>query len=97
MTNYAAGAGEITGEQISFGFTLSAAPTRGTTAADCPGTVANPQAAPGKLCLYDRQRSTIGASDPVVFNIDKYGVDVEDHSAGAGIYYDIGVWAVTAP
>jgi len=97
MTSSAAGAGEITGEQISFGFTLSAAPTRGTTVSDCPGSVSNPQAAPGKLCLYDRQRLNIGSTDPTVFNIDTHGAEVEDHAAATGGYYDIGTWAVTAP
>jgi hypothetical protein len=97
MTNHAAALGEITGAEISFGYVLSAAPTLGVGATDCPGTVANPTAAPGKLCLYDRQRSNITASDPTVFNIDAQGADVEDHSAAAGTYYNIGVWAVTAP
>ncbi len=97
MTNHASAGGEITGEHISFGFTLASAPTRGSGATDCPGTFSNPQAAPGKLCLYDRQRSNITAPDPVTFNVDQYGADVEDHSAAANIYYDIGTWAVTAP
>jgi hypothetical protein len=97
MTNHAAALGEITGAEISFGYVLTAAPTVGTNATDCPGTVANPTAAPGKLCLYDRQRSNVTAPDPTVFNIDAQGADIEDHSAAAGTYYDIGVWAVTAP
>jgi len=97
MTDVAAAAGAITGENISFGFTLSAAPTVGSGTSDCPGTVANPQAAPGKLCLYDRQRLNITTVDPTVFNIDKNGADVEDHAAAAGTYFNIGTWAVTAP
>lgn len=98
---------------ISFGFTLSAAPTAnfipngGAVPAGCTGgTVSDPLAQPGNLCVYE------GASDvnldPTGFAIfNAAGTDGQSDAFGAGLRATTnaatgdtlfrGSWAVTAP
>ena len=86
----------------SFAFPLASRPTVhfvgiGTTApAQCPGTVSDPKAAPGNLCVY----AALGASGANVVEIS----DPETNLAGASPRgftvagsTSSGSWAVTAP
>jgi hypothetical protein len=58
----AAAAGDYFLDSISFGFTLSAAPTirfiplEGAPPPECPGTKAQPEARPGFLCVFEAVR-----------------------------------------
>jgi hypothetical protein len=100
---------EAAGAQLqtaySFIFTLPSSPTDvlvpaagpNPDPAHCPGSVASPSAAPGFLCLYERQR---GQANPVdVVNVDRYGFEVAlDATNGTATFtYSMGTWAVTAP
>jgi hypothetical protein len=74
-----------------------AAPT-----AECPGSVDNPKAVPGHLCVYSQKRAGVQTSfsgDGMGFDaLDRYGFAVNVVSSGtAGNFYDYGSWAVTAP
>jgi hypothetical protein len=77
----------------------------------CPGSVTNPTAAPGELCLYEAERFGANApgfcdadSNPGICNntggniATKYGMFVlyEDDN-GADNFGSSGTWAVTAP
>lgn len=96
-------------DSISFGFELAAAPTPNFRAAgsapnaNCPGSAADPQAAPGHLCVYESQSSNRGSV--VLFTgttgafpaASKWGAGVWLIPAAAGNAYSYGTWAVTAP
>ena len=97
---------------ISFGFTLSAAPTphfiaSGTTPpAGCTGgTVAAPTAAPGNLCVFEGSNSGVSSNRGVVDPVDDSAPNIKAEKWGAGVYtsctgtpcVDEGSWAVTAP
>jgi len=96
----------------SFGFRLSAAPTVhyitvGTPPpADCPGTVTNPQANPGHLCVFEvfAQNATAfrGVCDAETAGCpansasrEGFAVYAAIQTAGQGMYV-FGSWAVTA-
>jgi hypothetical protein len=98
---------------VSFGLRLSAAPTvnyitaGGTPPAVCPGTLTDPQAAPGNLCVYEAQ-ATNATSFRGVCNAEISGCPANQASReGFAIYalvetagnpmYVFGSWAVTAP
>jgi collagen type II alpha len=98
--------------QISFGFRLSAAPTShiipvgGPSPPECPGTVTNPQAAAGHLCVYEGDVANVssvvtcdttlgGCGPPGTTNAE--GAGVVGYPAAAGAAYMIGTWAATAP
>lgn len=104
------GAGDtgIARSPISFPIPLAAPPTNQAyvnagdpSPAQCPGTAANPQAAPGTLCVYEVSFSgTIvlrGFFDPVTgtnFRSSRFGaVAFVNGDSGAAIR---GTWAVTA-
>ena len=106
----ASSSGALAGDQISFGFELSAAPTAhfinsgATPPAACPGTAAQPEAAPGNLCIYEGTVANVGArtfQDPVTLltgsTVRAWGAEVGAVSAAAGNFYTAGSWAVTAP
>lgn len=100
------------GGQTGFSFhpPLQAAPTPNLVAmgggptANCPGTAANPQAAPGHLCVYVTDQSNVStnliskqlgtwapnAADPI-------GATYFVGASGVGRAWSVGVWAVTAP
>jgi hypothetical protein len=99
------------GDNISFGFTFASAPTPHVillgdpTPAGCAGgSVTNPQADPGNLCVYESSmanRSTLtiyqestgssGLADP-------WGAGVFMFStAASGTAYSAGTWAATSP
>jgi hypothetical protein len=100
-------------DTASFSFTLPlAAPplapaaniiaVGGAPTLNCPGTLANPLAAPGHLCIYESLRSNV--SFFVVFNsaasanvADRTGASVIARSTAAGQVAALGKWAMTAP
>jgi hypothetical protein len=107
----AAGADELHGAAIDFPLRLPAAPKVEVLAvgapptANCAGSVKNPTAAPGYLCVYKnlQNNSTVFA----VCNLDcdafptpdaeAYGAALYLHSTAAGRASVEGTWAVTAP
>jgi hypothetical protein len=102
----ASGAGDYRGSTAMFGLRLPASPTRhfipngGVPPASCPGTLTNPQAAPGHLCVYqganiNNLSSTI--IDETNAGTGRYGFTFLIFPAGAGNYWSYGTWAVTAP
>ncbi len=106
---------EFLGTSITFDFQLASAPTvayvdiKGAPTANCPGSASNPQAAPGKLCLYVSARSNVEPGGPYTFGIDAINSNEQDNTAdpfGAQIYGKAvadgraeyhGTYAVTAP
>jgi hypothetical protein len=94
-------------DSISFGVQLPAAPARtivqsGTGPAQCPGTVAEPQAAPGQLCIYVGDRVNVSAIDTIVDGAatgatTRQGAGIIVVSSVAGTFGARGSWAVTAP
>ena len=96
-------------DSISFGFQLAAAPTPNfrpagsAPNANCPGSAANPLAAPGHLCVYESQSSNRGSvvlftgTTGATNQASKWGAGVWLIPAAAGNAYSYGTWAVTAP
>jgi hypothetical protein len=94
---------------ISFSFTLASAPTTHyinegvAPPAQCPGTVTNPQAQAGHLCVYEQDGSNLGTRalfDPTTGTngqASRYGAVIFARALGAGTFYAWGTWAVTAP
>jgi hypothetical protein len=114
---YRAGAqGDVAGisqNGISFAFPLASDPiphyiTVGTIApAECPGTLAQPEADPGHLCVYEQNHSAnIGTSQTINNPItntgnsaSKFGFAISIQTAGGGggnNFFAVGSWAVTA-
>ncbi len=105
----AGGVNEIAGGSISFGLRLASEPDvvivepeQPSTAA-CSGTVADPQAAPGTLCIYENSHN--GNTKPLVVcdaecsgdpNASRFGAELFVKSYNAGRTYIDGSWAVTA-
>jgi hypothetical protein len=99
---------EIQGDSISFGFTLSQPPkieilTEGQPpTSGCPGSLSNPAAAPGQLCLYEITKFNVG--NFAVCNLEcestefasPWGAEIFVHSQAAGRSFVGGSWAVTA-
>jgi hypothetical protein len=95
------------GDSISFPIPLGAAPEgdfvpQAGSDPDCPGSVSNPQAAPGHLCVYEgftyhldfHAILTAGGTEGTTrfgARVDYFAVD------GAGPTNAAGTWAVTAP
>jgi collagen triple helix repeat protein len=96
----AVAAGELASEGMSFIFTLASAPTAhfipagGIPPAECPGTVAAPEAQPGHLCVYSEIDLN---TSPALTSVTSYGFDARGNSTAAGLYGSRGHWAVTAP
>jgi hypothetical protein len=104
--------GELAQESISFGFSIANGVNpvahfieAGTTPSpECPGTVHNPAAQPGHLCVYESLFSN-ASSSCAVFNpvsnacpgsaVRGFGVQIV--SDGPGEFWSQGSWAVTAP
>ena len=93
---------------ISYPFPTATSPTRivvqkdATPPAECPGTIAEPAALPGFLCLYVRVANNVdgdgvrafGASGQTNF---RYGAIVFSTATAAGMTMEAsGTWAVTA-
>jgi hypothetical protein len=87
---------------ISFGYALASTPTRhfisqGAPApAQCPGSVSNPQAARGHLCVYELT-DTNAASQAVTSPLSRFGFGLTASSAGAAPWITHGTWAVRSP
>lgn len=108
----ATAAGATASGAISFGVQLPAAPARNIVLAgsttQCPGTVADPDAAPGQLCIYVGDRVNNGTIEtvtdaptvgglPTIGGTSRQGAGVVVVSAGPGTFGARGSWAVTAP
>lgn len=108
-SNAVGAASNLGSSAITFGFTLSSAPTphfiaQGTSPpAECPGSAATPQAAAGHLCVYEG--TDVNAMGQVIVNpitnggpeASPYGAAVHAQPEGDGIWVTGGTWAVTAP
>jgi hypothetical protein len=97
---------------ISFGFSLSAAPTPhyipvgGAVPPGCTGGVTNPGADPGNVCVFEAATTNITAGSQAVFD-EATGTDGQADPWGAGVAATAtagdtdtrfrGNWAVTAP
>jgi hypothetical protein len=108
----AAAAGNVGSGSLSFQHALPAPPAAGAAnvmqfgaapTVNCPGTVGDPQAAPGQVCIYERVR--INTNDVVMFagstgqpnQADVHGVSVLVTATAAGTAAVHGGWAVTVP
>ena len=103
-------AGLYTVAGIDFAFRLPTPPVphylnAGAPAtAECPGSVTNPQAAPGHLCVYESgqanatQRRTCDPelSGCVFASSNREGIGVAISATAAGTVWAIGSWAATA-
>jgi hypothetical protein len=104
----ATAASEYQYTSISFGFRLASPPTihyikNGAAApAECPGSVAAPEAAAGHLCVYESATISNVAADRNAWlglmpaSTGRIGAAVYTSSAAAGFYYTLGTWAVTS-
>jgi hypothetical protein len=79
-------------------------PGTGSSTVNCPGTAADPQAAPGHLCIYERASANVGsrcitsvANGWLCDSADPTGFAPLIRSAAAGRTFSIGRWAVTLP
>ncbi len=118
------GTGNVLGsDHISFPVQLAAAPSNvgmfrvvpaepgEPSTTRCPGSVSNPLAAPGELCIYEAQRfGTAGTPDlckpdnnPGTCSntgsgqATRWGMFLRFRGAGPGDFGSNGTWAVTAP
>jgi len=112
-------AGTVVASSISFGgFRLSSLPALafvapgGPPTTNCPGSSANPEAAPGTLCFYVALKSNVVTTAPYTIGPGMTaedvttGTDGKTDTFGALLYADVaatgrafieGSWAVTAP
>lgn len=87
---------------FSFGFQLVASPTvhiiqaAAATPAGCTGSVTNPGADSGHLCVFETGSSNKAAGYPSFLASTRWGASIYFFAAGAGIAYDYGTWAVTS-
>ena len=107
----AAGAGGFVGDNISFGWTLSAKPTQhfikvgDAVPPGCSGTAVSPGADPGNLCVFEVEHSNVNDAISEVWsppsdaahNAETYGAATFSNSTAAGNFEFGGSWAVTAP
>jgi hypothetical protein len=77
-------------------------PPGGPTTGDCPGSVADPQAAPGQFCLYEKNAANVGTlaicradTNACSGTTSKFGVTIQVGGGTAALYAQ-GTWAVTA-
>jgi hypothetical protein len=101
-------------DAISFPFPLASAPTPniisvgGSSTTECPGSLADPTAAPGNLCAYLGVRQNVINGRPRLCDLegnncgtpdgaDRNGAVVEVVGDADGVFYVSGTWAVTAP
>jgi hypothetical protein len=99
--------GQVASEGISFGAQLATAPPRTIVMsppgpAQCPGTVADPRAAPGHFCIYVGDRTGISTVDTLIDDgkvggTTRQGAGVVVVSNTTATFGARGSWAVTAP
>jgi hypothetical protein len=108
LTGVATAGGQRFESPISFVFTFSGPPTAkyipsgGPAQAGCPGTVSNPLADPGFLCVYELQK--INTVPNCIYSggggscnsTNRYGGIVYAESTAAGAVFAEGTWAATA-
>lgn len=98
--------GEFADTAVSYPVALSAAPVlhfigSGQSAGEfCPGTVSQPEAKPGHLCVYESTSTNRDAGDVAFLyggGRDRFGfgLSVLAQSGTAGLYGSFGSWAVT--
>jgi hypothetical protein len=92
------------GGSFSFPFPLASAPSAptsnfipagGASTTNCPGTVANPTAAPGNLCVYESVNVNSTFAAFAVANT--IGAVLDLQVTATGFAWSYGTWAVTAP
>jgi hypothetical protein len=96
-------------DSISFGYRLPSEPTvriihtsgSGAGTPLCPGTASSPEAAPGYLCVYEKESEHIlNSSYPDPSNVTRTGATLVAKNEVSSIrifYKTYGTWAVTAP
>jgi hypothetical protein len=91
---------------IAYNFQMSAPLTSNWLAtgdpptAACPGSNANPQAAPGNLCLYENASNNVASREPFQSSSTRWGASpfLRSGIGGAdGVAWSHGTWAATAP
>lgn len=100
------------GMSISFPRQLASAPNAaaanviaagGAPTATCPGSVDDPQAAPGHVCVYERHRGNVfnvlmWSSGTGLYNLaTTTGFSISVWAAAAGNVFAWGRWAATVP
>jgi hypothetical protein len=92
----AGASGQISGSAISFGFSVAQIPTvekiGSTPTSNCPGSLEEPRAAPGYLCLY---RSTESDVSSVGVTPSRFGAELTVVAQSSGRFFYDGAWAVT--
>jgi hypothetical protein len=96
--------------EIDFGFQFASAPEPhwilggDPSPPECPGTVGNPQAAPGHLCVYESPVGYSNISSQDVFDTaagttgaNRWGAGLIAYIDGAASYWSYGTWAATSP
>jgi hypothetical protein len=63
---------------------------------NCTGTFANPTAAPGFTCVYEKVGSNVGAGRGVNYPSENAGFGLYAFSSAAGLTQAYGTWAATA-
>jgi hypothetical protein len=113
VADTAAAAGEASESSVEFPFALASAPTvhfigdATSPPAECPGSVSDPQAAAGHLCVY-QSTVHVNVTGTAIFNplVDtasgaakssRFGFSMRTTSSGNGALRTTGSWAVTAP
>jgi hypothetical protein len=96
---------QFAGNGISFGMTLAAAPSYqvvpsgGPTTPQCAGSIANPTAAPGVLCVYESTSLNVKGFDlcggSKCEGLDRFGAEMFVEANTTGRFFVDGTWAVT--
>jgi hypothetical protein len=98
----AAAGGSWGSADISYVYKPATAPTPhvlsgATTDPNCPGTLANPQAASGHLCIYqdDLHTFNVVTGAPAAFAAQSTGIGMYAQAVNAGTVQFAGTWALT--
>jgi hypothetical protein len=106
------GSGSVIQSGWGFPFALATAPTShfildgATPPAQCPGSLSNPRASPGHLCVYESKKHGGTTTFKEIFNPENegfgtssrfgFGIDLDNSKAPENAWSQ-GTWAVTAP
>jgi hypothetical protein len=106
------GDGSVVQSGYGFPVALASAPAAhliqdgGTPPAECPGTLSNPKASPGNLCVYEGTSHGGSITSRGIFNPENekfgsasrfgFGFDLNNSTTGNNVW-SMGTWAVTAP
>ena len=97
---------------IAFQIPLASAPAShliqnfAASTTECPGSTANPQAAPGNLCLYENRHENVlpgsdcadsGGVSGTCGTATRFGASIFIEAEGSTSFFVEGTWAVTAP